>query len=455
MNQRSGLRKRIACACLLVPAVLAGCQTQQKIDPNHPDVALRAGADRGDPNAAVALGLLYENGIKVPLDYAEARKWFQSAADKGSAAGEYELGLMYQNGRGIPVDLPFAVRWYEAASDHNFAPAKASLGLLYWNGQGVPKDQAKGEAMIHDAAVQGFALAQMMLAALYLGNNSVVPTDDSLAYEWASLAASKLSGTPQVLSTRERDEAQKGLSPAEIDAAQKSTGRWVPGMDVVSLFPPGSPPRPARVRGQGSGFVAGKGGEIVTDYHVVPNCREIRIKDPGNKFNVSTHVVAEDRDNDVAVLAAGGFGTPLKLRAEPPVLGETIVTYGFPLGPVLATSGNLTTGSISANIGMGGNVKSFQITAPVQVGSSGGPVVDQSGAVIGMVAAKLNTLAVASATGDVAQNVNFAWRADALEALLNAHGIGFDMARGKAESVPMNELVNELQKGTVKVECWR
>ena len=223
----------------------------------------------------------------------------------------------------------------------------------------------------------------------------------------------------------------------------------------MSLFPQGGPPRPARSRGQGSGFVVGKGGEVVTDYHVVPNCREIRIKDPAGKFNVVTHMLAEDRDNDVAVLAGGGFGNRLKLRAEPPVLGETVLTYGFPLGPVLATSGNLTSGSVSATTGMAGNAKAIQITAPVQVGSSGGPVVDQGGAVIGMVASKLNTLAFASTTGDVAQNVNFAWRADALEALLNEHGIAYDTARGKPESLPMNDLVTELQKGSLEVECWR
>ena len=196
-----------------------------KLDPNHADVALRAAAERGDPNAATALGILLENGVKVPLDYAEARRWFQAAADKDNPAGEFQLGVMYQNGKGIPVDLPLAVRWYEAAITHNYAPAKAALGILYLNGKGVPKDPAKGEALIHDSAVQGFALAQMVMSAFYLGNTGAVPTDDSLAYQWASLAASKLTGASQVLSIRERDDAQKGLTPGEIDAAQKATGR--------------------------------------------------------------------------------------------------------------------------------------------------------------------------------------------------------------------------------------
>lgn len=436
---------------IVAQLALTGCAP--KIDPNHPEAGLEAAASR-DPNAAVVLGILYLNGTKVPQDFNEAHKWFQFAADHGNALGEFELGLLYESGKGVPRDPAQALKLLEAAKDQDFAPAKAELGAMYMRGNGVPRDETKGRTFIYEAAVKGFPLAQLLMGFMYANGQGGI-SDDSIAYQWASLAAAKLTGPQGELAKRLRAESEKGLTPEDISAAQAATAQWKQGMDVVGIIPPGSPPRPARLRSQGSGFVIGKRGEIATDFHVVPNCREIRIKDSDGKLNVVTKIFAQDPTNDIAILASAGTGNALKLGGEPPGLGTTIVTYGYPLGPVLAASGNMTTGTVSATTGMAGNAKSFQITAPVQPGSSGGPVVDESGAVIGIVASKLNALAIASATGDIAQNVNFAWRSDALKALLNEHGVAFETAHGRAPTQSTADLVNTLQKATVKVECWR
>jgi S1-C subfamily serine protease len=296
-------------------------------------------------------------------------------------------------------------------------------------------------------------MAQAYLGALYL-DGAGVESDDSLAYEWTSIGASKMPAPLNVFANAMRDNAAKGLSPTELTEAQAAAAAWKPGTDLVSLFPPNGGPRPARLRGSGSGFVVGKGGEIATDYHVVPNCREIKLIDPSGKFNKTAHIVAEDKPDDLAIISGGEAGARLKIRSTPAVLGESITSYGFPLGPVLSSSGNMTTGTVSSTTGMQGNAKSLQITAPVQAGSSGGPVVDGSGAVIGIVASKLNALAVAAATGDLAQNVNFAWHVGLLQTLMNQKGIGYDDA-AKASAKSGVDLAALLQKSTVKIECWR
>jgi len=414
---------------------------------------LQAAAERGDAVAANNLGVLYANGTNIPQDFAQARKWYEFASAHGNPAGEANLGYAYQNGQGTPVDIPEAIKWYRLAVSHNYPPAKLLLGMLYRAGSGVSRDDEEGVRLIHAAAVDGFPLAQALTALLYI-EGSGVPADDGLAYEWASLASAKLTGVPGTIAQRARQDSAKGLSPADLAVAQAATAQWRPGMDLVSPFPANSGPRPPRLRGQGSGFVIGKGGEIVTDYHVVPNCREVRLKDPAGKFNAVTHIVAEDRANDLAVLGGGGFGVRLRISSEPPALGEAIVTYGFPLGPMLSSAGNLTTGAVSSLAGMQGNSKTFQITAPVQQGSSGGPVVDEGGAAIGIVTSKLNAVAIAATTGDIAQNVNFAARMEPLKALLDQHSIAYETG-GKAHPRTMTELADELQKATVKIECWR
>jgi hypothetical protein len=324
---------------------------------------------------------------------------------------------------------------------------------MYHNGAGVPKDEVEATRLARSAAMQGLPVAQGYVATLYLDGENV-PEDDSLAYQWASLAASKLTGMPGAVATGMRDSAARGLNPAELTAAQAAAAAWKPGVELVSLFPPGSGPRPPRLRGSGSGFILGKGGEIATAFHVVPNCREIKLIDPAGTINVTTHLVADDKANDLAILAGSGFGTRLKLRTSPAELGESISAYGFPLGPVLSSAGNLTTGSVSSVKGMAGDAKSFQISAPVQVGSSGGPVVDESGAVVGIVASKLNALAVAAATGDLAQNVNFAWRIGLMKTLMDQKGIAYEPS-GKTASRSGIDLASLLQKATVKIECWR
>ncbi len=100
--------------------------------------------------------------------------------------------------------------------------------------------------------------------------------------------------------------------------------------------------------------------------------------------------------------------------------GEDIVAYGFPLAGVLSSGGNVVTGNITALAGLGDDSRFLQISAPVQPGNSGGPLFDRNGNVVGVVVAKLNALKIASATGDIPQNVNFAIKASVATAFLDA-----------------------------------
>jgi S1-C subfamily serine protease len=78
-----------------------------------------------------------------------------------------------------------------------------------------------------------------------------------------------------------------------------------------------------------------------------------------------------------------------------------VIAYGFPLSGLLSSTGNATTGNISALGGIGDDPRHLQISAPVQPGNSGGPLVDMSGNVIGVIVSKLNALRVARVTADI------------------------------------------------------
>jgi len=89
------------------------------------------------------------------------------------------------------------------------------------------------------------------------------------------------------------------------------------------------------------------------------------------------------------------------------------VVAGYPLRGVLASGANVAAGNVAVLAGPGDDRRLIQITALVQPGNSGGPVLDSSGNAVGVVVSKLDAIAMAQATGDIPQNVNFAVSAGA------------------------------------------
>ncbi|QIG50578.1 trypsin-like peptidase domain-containing protein [Nordella sp. HKS 07] len=123
-------------------------------------------------------------------------------------------------------------------------------------------------------------------------------------------------------------------------------------------------------------------GDIVTNAHVVSECSRPVIVF-GQHPPSSARVLARDQSNDLAILK-GDLKPPrlatLRIGAK---IGETVGAFGYPLVGLLSTSGNYTVGNVSAMTGVGDNTRYLQFSAPVQPGNSGGPVLDQSGNVIG------------------------------------------------------------------------
>ena len=132
---------------------------------------------------------------------------------------------------------------------------------------------------------------------------------------------------------------------------------------------------------------------------------------------------------------------------RPPRAGESAVVFGYPLTQLLASTGNVTTGIVTAVAGPLDDPHQIQISAPVQPGSSGGPVLDASGYLIGVVVSKLNTV-----LGEVPQNVNFAIKASTAANFLDAHGIAYKSAAGGKE-LPIPDIVAQARDFSVQVLC--
>jgi S1-C subfamily serine protease len=173
---------------------------------------------------------------------------------------------------------------------------------------------------------------------------------------------------------------------------------------------------------------------------------------------VDARVLATDSGRDLALLdLPGGFAPPLVFRDGPDISrGDTVVTYGFPLTGLLSSGPTLTTGSISALTGLRDTPLHFTISAPVQPGNSGGPLLDGQGHVIGVVVAKLNAARVARITGgDIPQNVNFAIKGDAALAFLREHGAAPATAASEGADLSAADIGRIADPSTLFLMCYR
>jgi S1-C subfamily serine protease len=185
---------------------------------------------------------------------------------------------------------------------------------------------------------------------------------------------------------------------------------------------------------------------------VVDNCSKVEIADGGN--TVSAEIVDRNQYWDLALLKASvSDGHPVQFRSDPPPqLGENVVVAGYPLKGLLASDLQVTTGSVSALAGISNDNRMIQITAPIQSGNSGGPLFDESGVVIGVIVAKLNTIELARRTGDIAQNVNFAIKGELARRFLRKHNIGI-LTNNNSSARPTTEVASTARNSVVPVVC--
>jgi len=133
-------------------------------------------------------------------------------------------------------------------------------------------------------------------------------------------------------------------------------------------------------------------------------------------------------------------------------LGEAVVVVGYPLQGIVASSMNLTTGTVSALAGLGDDTRMVQFTAPIQPGNSGGPLLDHSGSVVGIVASKLSPLWTAQAVGDIPQNVNFAIKGSVVRDFLDSKGVAYQTV-GFQPALDTTELADRAAKAVVALQC--
>lgn len=195
-------------------------------------------ADKGDPAAEYALGVLYSNGQGVPKDEAVGFSWYLKAAEKGYPDAEYNVAIAYYNGQGVEKDYSTAFSWFLKAGDQGVVEAEYDLGVMYLQGKGVPQDYVSAVKWLQDAADQGNPSAQYNLGLMYQ-NGEGVSQNYVEAHMWFNLAASRFPASEK--SNRDnavtaRDNLAKLMTSEQIAQAQKLASEWKPVTEPAGPF---------------------------------------------------------------------------------------------------------------------------------------------------------------------------------------------------------------------------
>ncbi len=219
----------------------------------------------------------------------------------------------------------------------------------------------------------------------------------------------------------------------------------------------GFAPADLEIVASGTGFVVSADGHVITNNHVIEGCTALRVRSASQQ-TVVAQLQAAEPDSDLALLQApelrvvdtAPFRSGRGIRP-----GDNVVVIGYPLfGANLVTSSEaiVTTGAVSALAGPGEDRRIMQITAPVQPGNSGGPLLDAGGNVVGVVVAKLDALLVAEAIGDIPQNVNFAIQGWVAQVFLDSHAVDYRTSE-MIEDLAAADVAGRARAYTVLVEC--
>ena len=285
-----------------------------------------------------------------------------------------------------------------------------------------------------------------------------MPQDIVLAHMWFNLAAAQHPpGKHRDKAASNRDIlANERMTRTQVSEAQRLASAWQPKEQAAATPGSQTPPTdsqtsPPEKHATGSGFVVSAEGHVVTNNHVVEDCREVRVASSGNVARLATDTLV-----DLALLKTKtSQSNRATFRSGRGVrVGEDIVVAGYPLRGLLSSDVNVTKGTLSSLAGPGDDRRMIQITAPVQMGNSGGPVLDNSGNVVGVVVARLDALKMVDLTGALPQNVNFAISEGAVRAFLDAHDVPYDTA---PSITPMSgaDIAAKAKTFTVLVECWQ
>jgi TPR repeat protein len=377
-------------------------------------------AEKGDYfaySAFSSMGWFYLNGEGVPKNDAEAFKWFRKAVEAGDYDYASMLGNFCQDGKGVPKNETEAARWFERGALMDETDAMINAGAAWGNGTGVRKDHVRAYAWANVAAARGADDADKSIVKKAEGNRRIserqmtraqIGEAQKLSKELVAQIEANYADLLDRIKNNKPHPPPESLDPPALATAPRAR--------------PVAPPDKSAAPGgaaltTGTAWAVSESGHLLTCAHVVSGAVSVKVHLPSGR-TVNAAVLRTDKTNDIAILKIETATTPLPLATGPAEVGQKVATLGFPNTTLQGREVKLTDGIVSSLSGIRGARGTMQISAPIQPGNSGGPLLDLYGAVIGIVTARLSDKAAIMESGAVPQAVNYATKVSLARPLL-------------------------------------
>jgi len=359
-----------------------------------------------------AAGASYANGVSLIVTYNAKNEWLL-----GFASSSFHL----TKGQTFPIDVTFdgqtQVRLFAVAVNDQLLSAVLVPNAL--------RDFRKASLMV--AVTKGSALqfsltsTGTLLPALINCVTKVTATGIGSAGDFTVIAKPPASAKPG---------ATDSQSSANNTAPGKLIGR------------------------SGTGFFVSQNGHIVTNNHVIDGCvGDIRGNLSGES-QLTLRVVSTDQINDLALLQAptNSLKAVASIRDRSIRSGDAVVAIGYPYHGLLTSDFTVTTGIVSSLSGLLNDTRHLQISAAVQPGNSGGPLLDSKGQVVGVVSAKIDAIKIANATGNIPENINFAIKPGALRDFLDNSAVAYQTSDNKTD-LGTADIAKNARDFTLLISC--
>ena len=363
----------------------------------------------------------------------ERFKYILKFAEEGYEPAMPVLAKYYKNGGCVLKSITESSRWILRSAELGNKVSQNEISDRYFQGLGLGQNAIEGLAWLYVAELKVSCPASNIMINYTECNKAA----DRIKY------LEKRISNDVIQLAQERAKMILGLitdGKSTVDSVAQGTAPTV----VKNTTKPKTKPK-----GSGTGSIVSANGYIVTAAHVINGASYIEIVTPTGTFPANTESV--DAANDIAILK---IDTTCKdfvevLHSRDVRLGQSVSTIGFPNVGIQGHSPKVTQGVISSDNGAQNDIRMWQISAPIQPGNSGGPLLDESGNLIGVVVASLS-LKVIEATGAVPQNVNYAVKSAYLEPLLNSHKLTIKQNKENV-SQKFEDLVQTTKKSIVLV----
>lgn len=311
--------------------------------------------------------------------------------------------------------------------------------------------------------VQGVAIGGSTVRVPMPDNSSLIAqfrkAKAMTAFTQGQLFQFKLDQTAQLLPTLANCAAKMrefGVASAgdfSLPAPTKQAAK-PPVVAAAPAQPAQSEAKPKRIFDQtGTGFVVSSSGHVVTNQHVVDGCIGDIEGNLTGEARVKLRLVSSDETNDLALLQASSpFRGVATIKDKTIHSGDSVVAIGYPFHGLLTSDLTVTAGIVSSLSGVLNDTRYLQISAAVQPGNSGGPLLASTGEVVGVVAAKLNAIKFAKATGDIPENINFAVKTGALRDFLDNSVVAYQTSDAKNE-LKTADIARNAREFTLLISC--